>query len=128
LEIGEAVRLQPTQPRSPWRQGSCVAKIGPRSYLVETNDGHLYRRNRKFIRSENVNHTPSVEKTSLYNPTLDLNSELVAPTAVDQAVDQYPAANHRKINTEISPISPIKTTTRSGRVNVTPERFRVFVK
>lgn len=28
---------------------SCVAKVGPRSFLIETESGKLYRRNRKFI-------------------------------------------------------------------------------
>ncbi len=46
--IGQPVRLQPQNPRFPWSKGSCVAKVGPRSYLIKTSDG-LYRRNRKFI-------------------------------------------------------------------------------
>ncbi|ESO94651.1 hypothetical protein LOTGIDRAFT_176712, partial [Lottia gigantea] len=33
LEIGEPVRLQPFKPKQPWSSGSCVGKVGPRSYL-----------------------------------------------------------------------------------------------
>ena len=52
LQIGEPVRLQPVNPKAPWDKGSCVAKVGPRSYLIETDNGNLYRRNRKFIRQD----------------------------------------------------------------------------
>ena len=52
LQIGEPVRLQPVNPKAPWDKGSCVAKVGPRSYLIETENGNLYRRNRKFIRQD----------------------------------------------------------------------------
>ena len=52
LQTGEPVRLQPVNPKAPWDKGSCVAKVGPRSYLIETENGNLYRRNRKFIRQD----------------------------------------------------------------------------
>ena len=52
LQIGAPVRLQPVNPKAPWGKGSCVAKVGPRSYLIETDNGNLYRRNRKFIRQD----------------------------------------------------------------------------
>ena len=52
LQIGEPVRLQPVNPKAPWDKGSCVAKVGPRSYLIETENGNLYRRNRKCIRQD----------------------------------------------------------------------------
>ena len=35
----------PRTPKAPWEKGSCVAKIGPRSFLIETESGNLYRRN-----------------------------------------------------------------------------------
>ena len=41
LQIGEPVRLQPVNPKAPWDKGSCVAKVGPRSYLIETDNGNL---------------------------------------------------------------------------------------
>ncbi|XP_033095260.1 uncharacterized protein K02A2.6-like [Anneissia japonica] len=52
LNIGETVRIQPDQQHSEWRKSKCLQKVGPRSYLVETNDGRKYRRNRKFLRAE----------------------------------------------------------------------------
>ena len=52
LQIGEPVRLQPVNPKAPWDKGSCVAKVGPRSYLIETDNPNLHRRNRKLIRQD----------------------------------------------------------------------------
>ena len=43
LHVGEPVRLQPVNLKASWEKGSCVAKIGPGSYLIETESGNLYR-------------------------------------------------------------------------------------
>ncbi len=53
LNIGETVRLQPDLPKQLWRKAICLQKVGPRSYLIETEDGQVYRRNRKFLRTTN---------------------------------------------------------------------------
>ena len=39
LNIGETIRLQPDQNHPDWRKAKMVDKVGPRSYLVETEDG-----------------------------------------------------------------------------------------
>ena len=57
LHVGEPVR--PVNPKAPWEKGSCVAEVGPYSFLIETESGNLYRLNRKFIRQD-----PSQEKAS----------------------------------------------------------------
>ena len=49
LQVGEPVGLQPINPKAPWDKGSCVANVGRRSYLIETDNGNLNGRNRKFI-------------------------------------------------------------------------------
>ena len=41
LEVGEPVRLQPVNPKAPWEKGSCVAKVGPCSFLIETGRGFI---------------------------------------------------------------------------------------
>jgi hypothetical protein len=51
LKIGERVRIQPTNYSKQWKPGVCTAKVGPRSYLVRTDEGQTYRRNRKFLRT-----------------------------------------------------------------------------
>ena len=50
LKIGETVRVQPDMPNQTWRKATCLQKVGPRSYLIQTEDGQKYRRNRKFLR------------------------------------------------------------------------------
>jgi hypothetical protein len=53
LTIGQSIRLQSDIPKQPWRKATCLQKVGPRSYLVETENGQKYRRNRKFLRNTN---------------------------------------------------------------------------
>ena len=71
LHVGEPVRLQPVNPKPLWEKGLCVAKIGQRSYLIETESGNLYRRNRKFIRQD-----PSQEQASSDSDGKNLPSQL----------------------------------------------------
>ena len=51
LQIGQPVKLQPGHKGNTWKRAVTVDKLGDRSYLVQTNDGATYRRNRKFIRA-----------------------------------------------------------------------------
>ena len=51
LQIGQTVKLQPGQKGGTWKRALTFDKLGDRSYLVKTNDGATYRRNRKFIRA-----------------------------------------------------------------------------
>lgn len=66
LDIGETVRIQPDQPKQPWRKVKCLQKVGPRSYLVEAENGQKYRRNRKFLRTtgEELTETPQSLETT----------------------------------------------------------------
>ena len=54
LVIGDHIRLEPRPNDSDrtWKSGTCISKVGPRSYLVDC-EGTVRRRNRKFIRSTN---------------------------------------------------------------------------
>ena len=54
LVIGDHVRLEPhaNDRDRTWKSGTCISKVGPRSYLVDC-EGTVRRRNRKFIRSTN---------------------------------------------------------------------------
>ncbi|XP_033100278.1 uncharacterized protein LOC117103770 [Anneissia japonica] len=49
LVIGETVRLRPENNNQEWQTATCKKKVGPRSYLVETTNGKVYRSNRKFL-------------------------------------------------------------------------------
>ncbi|KAJ8034566.1 hypothetical protein HOLleu_21454 [Holothuria leucospilota] len=62
LQIGQPVRMKPATHDQPWRRGTCVSQLNPRSYIVEV-DGQLYRRNRKHLK-------PSSEPPATETPTL----------------------------------------------------------
>jgi len=51
LQIGHTVRMQPLEKGGTWKKATTVNKLGNRSYLLQTEDGQTYRRNRKFIRT-----------------------------------------------------------------------------
>ena len=137
LHVGEPVRLQPVNPKAPWEKGSCVAKIGPRSYLIETESGNLYRRNRKFIRQD-----PSQEQASSDSSGANLPSHAESPTEslpdakADSPSKQAPTIrqtheSHQPKSTaaeEIVASQPQEiVVTRSGRTSVRPSRFDDFV-
>ncbi|KAG1697909.1 putative membrane protein [Nymphon striatum] len=50
LVTGEMVRLQPDRKNLTWRKAWVTDEVAPRSYLVETEEGDKYRRNRKFLK------------------------------------------------------------------------------
>ncbi|XP_033107108.1 uncharacterized protein LOC117109006 [Anneissia japonica] len=87
LNIGETVRIQPDQQHSEWRKSKCLQKVGPRSYLVETNDGRKYRRNRKFLRAEKE---PSDTQNS-QGENMGLATDEVQPTL--EPVTNHPSSN-----------------------------------
>ncbi|XP_063951721.1 uncharacterized protein K02A2.6-like [Lytechinus pictus] len=67
LRIGQGVLLQPDLPHQPWRQAVCRKILGDRSYLVQTDDGHQFRRNRRFLRAtaNSAPEAPSTEPTEV---------------------------------------------------------------
>ncbi len=50
LEVGDAVRMMPEKGRKTWRKGKVKAIVSPRSYIVRTDSGGNYRRNRRHLR------------------------------------------------------------------------------
>ena len=118
-----------------------MAKIGPRSYLIETESGNLYRRNRKFIRQD-----PSQERASSGSSGKNLPSQLSpnaeSPTKslsgaqADSPLKQAPTMTQTHESRqpkstaveEIVTLQPQQTVvTRSGRTSVRPSRFDEFV-
>ena len=65
LKIGQGVLLQPDLPHQPSIRAACRQILGDRSYVVETAEGHQYRRNRRFLRKGAVtgHATPSTGRT-----------------------------------------------------------------
>ena len=136
LEVGEQIKLQPHNPKLPWSQGSCIAKVGPRSYLVQTKDG-IYRRNRKFIRPDHsvsapIDTTPNVDPPQdIHVPTVPNDEHIILednqPKADLVAGPQVSKPRKPQCNID-QPIDNTSTRTRSGRSVKTPSKFRDFIK
>ena len=127
LQVGEPVRLQPVNPKAPWEKGSCVAKVGPRSFLIETENGNLYRRNRKFIRQD-----PSQEQA---RPTVT-NSSSTSQPSISDSVSTHPSLTQTQGISHSDPTTADErwipqpqqaVVTRSGRTSVRPSKFKDFV-
>ena len=91
LQIGEPVRLQPTNPKAPWEKGSCVAKVGLRSFLIETESGSLLRRNRKFI-CQDPSQAPAISENTYSNAKKQTSTDVESPpTCADSSAKQSQA-------------------------------------
>ena len=53
LVVGQGVRIQPLDSGGQWRRASVIKKVGERSYLTQTPEGQVYRRNPKHLRATN---------------------------------------------------------------------------
>ena len=112
LEVGDKVRIRSNRERE-WRK----AEVLPRSYLLEDNQGRVYRRNRRQI--------ISVPNDQPMHPPL---CDSVVPTLHDSPRSPHLPETDQPASTEV-PIkftadahrSPI--TTRSGRQVKKPERL-----
>ena len=85
LVIGDHMRLElrPNDHDRTWKSGTCISKVGPRSYLVDC-EGTVRRRNRKFIRFTNekswcddleIPETTPHENEGIERPFIEGNSE-----------------------------------------------------
>jgi len=52
LVVGQGVRIQPLECSGQWRRASVIKKVGERSYLTQTPEGQVYRRNRKHLKAK----------------------------------------------------------------------------
>ena len=115
LDIGETVRIQPDQDKQLWRKATCLQKVGPRSYLVQTADGHKYRRNRKFLRATG-------EEFCMTPPSADIMPE-VEPSF-------QPAEKESLRSPGKTTPSPSKTSTQSttARAKTSPVDSKILTK
>ena len=149
LRPGDTVRLQPLKShlgkKKDWTQARVEGKVDIRSYQVRTEDGRIYRRNRRHLR-----HTREVmphsedgmrlsPKATPISATANSGNEIpsVPPSIPSTAVskdqsDTVPLQNTDKPHPEYPPqsaadkqeISPSVTTTRSGRIVRPPTRYQ----
>lgn len=96
LKIGQAIRMSPlpNDATKTWKYGTCIDKVSSRSYIVDVN-GHLYRRNRKYLRD-----TPEVNES---------NSKIENKVDNTQSV-----VNNQTKTTAINPKSNVKVAIDKG--------------
>jgi len=125
-------------PKAPWEKGSCVAKVGPRSYLIETESGNLYRRNHKFL-CQDSSQVPILSKitdcisTDQTTP-VDVgmppkSSDVQADPKQTQLMTPNLVCPHSKVTAgeDTKTIQPQQTVTRSWRASVRPSKLKDFV-
>ena len=110
-----------------------MKKVAECSYLVKTAQGHLLRRNRKFLRSGEM---PEEATRPFGNEELQGQPELIQDSQLTQAqgetpyqqeeTPQPPAAGSCQLDQSSSDTAG--TPTKLGRTVKTPERYKDFVK
>ncbi|XP_041475701.1 uncharacterized protein K02A2.6-like [Lytechinus variegatus] len=90
LEIGQPVRIQPKNRGLEWGKGVCMEKVGPRSFLVQTEAGRMLRRNRRFLRSTAEPLIPDTQMAETESPTTTTRDSPEDAT-IFQPVGQQPS-------------------------------------
>ena len=114
LEVGDKVRIRPNRGQQ-WRK----AEVLPRSYLLEDEQGRIYRRNRRQIISVPNDQSMHPQLHVAVAPQLDGSS---TRSNLPETEEQSPSKEDAPVRTTVqAQNSPI--TTRSGRQVRNPERL-----
>ena len=118
LKENDAVRMQPLKnPKDPWKPAKVVEQISPRSYIVQTPDKQLYRRDRQFIRKQ-----AATESSPQKRPNSDLDRTSLPVPLVPAHVPDKPLSVPQS---PVKPIDPSPMKTRSGRVIKPPRKLDI---
>ena len=139
LHAGDTVRIRPFGKEKSWTKAQVRDQVDIRSYEVRTEDGRVYRRNRKHLRlsrepfsredlPQNTSLSPHVNKDNL-EATAATNKEETplpqpqnAPDAKECIRSDKPSPVPHTASTESG-----KRHTRSGREIKTPQKYQDFV-
>lgn len=118
LQINDTVRMQPIASHQKiWKAATVRKTMGPRSYIVETENGQQYRRDRQFLRKK-----PPARNSSR-DPTREGPEELLE---IPPHRQQDPIIAQEETNTNHPlPHQTTMTTTRSGRPIIKPQRLNL---
>lgn len=137
LTLGDTVRMQPIENnKKEWKQATVSQQLNSRSFIVTTENGKCYKRNRRFLRKSvaSTHSIPAITTPveSRQQPTVDTQisaSEPVpsptTPTAVSVTTPRPPPTTDTAVATP--PASPAMATpkrTRYGRSIRLPPRYR----
>ena len=111
LKTGETVRVKQ---EGEWRPAKVIEIADtPRSYLVKTSEGAVYRRNRRHL------HKDASQDQSILYADVETNAEMKQPTSAEQ--EQQPQSSEDQQH-EANNISD-GYRTRSGRLVKVPDRY-----
>lgn len=92
LNLNDKVRIQPIENDNlPWKEAQVESKYNDRSYIVKTNDGKTYRRDRQHLRKKN----PNLEQDNLQTkdppstPADHTNNEIRRSTRISRKPDRF---------------------------------------
>lgn len=116
LEIGEKVRLQVGHRE--WTGAEVIDKANtPRSYIVQTPHGQIYRRNSSHLHSTKANIIPPVEvQATLPTPTTE-TPIVNQPSTGDEGNSGTSSSSQRSTRTTNLVIRRQPTVTRYGRIS-----------
>ena len=148
LSPGEVVRINPRERRKPWKKAIVLSKHqAPRSYIVETENGGVYRRNRRHLKQ--TREQPPIQRPLVDLPRSDTghgasqlttaNSAVARPPDLTRSAPEPRAPAPVQVNVPQSapvvteehipptPITPKTMPRRSERQRTQPARFRDYV-
>ena len=129
LSSGQIVRVQPVNHGEKWKKATVLKQVKERSYLVKTPNGHIYRRNREFIRATKEGMEPDDNSSRE-----DAEDELYIPITEEQArpTNQTDNPTGQESNSTLARTCPENSTreiiTRTGWVVKPSSKYRDFVK
>ncbi|XP_048577062.1 uncharacterized protein K02A2.6-like [Nematostella vectensis] len=121
LKQGDVVRLQPTKTvgrAKQWKQARVEGKLDIRSYQVRTEDGRVYRRNRRHLRKTREQmQPPQQEEIEMHCPYPSRPAKPAMPTKhKQQQQEKQPSEKAPENTAQDVPDVPAEQRTRSGRV------------
>lgn len=118
LSPGQTLRLWDHNDSNWGNCGKVLDQVAPRSYLVQTENGHMYRRNRRHILQSNEQFTPYQQ----YDCQNNDNVYHLSHNPCDDG--NTPSLSHdMSISTNHVPTKNMSGTTRSGRSVKKPQRL-----
>ena len=147
LSKGEVVRVKPTDRSGQWYKALVEQQVDVRSYDVRTEDGRVFRRNRRHLRSSRESHAnnskplptnmPAVTPLAPIPPDESAPAKTSNPQEVLLPKENVEATLPGKTNTSAKPaLVPVPSAqvmraslpvTRSGRISRPPGHLKDFV-
>ncbi|KAL3854889.1 hypothetical protein ACJMK2_014125 [Sinanodonta woodiana] len=112
LHNGDVVRVKPKDKHSPWRKGVVERQLDIRSYKIRTEDGCMYRRNRKHLRATKEN-------------IIDPDSQDLDPTPLESQPENIVPSETGKTHTAMNVHQGVENA-KSSEKNITPDNYQTL--